>query len=81
MGARPAPAWATHGNDEWFPVCPKCSKRYTDGQILDIKNYPDDGGGMLFLECEYCQVEAALDFEWKKLQPKTFTTVTVEDDE
>lgn len=78
---RPAPAWASIRSGEWFPVCPSCEKRYEDGQILDIKNYPDDGGGLLFLECEGCHVETQLVFEWKTLQPKKFEVVKMEDNE
>lgn len=78
---RPEPAWASNMAGEWFPVCPSCSKRYGDGQILDVKNYPDDGMGIVFLECVYCGVEAEIAFSWVRLQPPKFTVVRMEDED
>ena len=76
---RLSPLWSatdtSPNTGEWFPVCPKCEEPYSDGQILEVKNYPDDGGALLFLECESCKTEAQLDFSWSQLQPKTFTVV------
>lgn len=52
--------------DELEPVCPQCNTPYGDGAIFSVKNYPDDGGALLFLECEGCKYEAQIDFDWKK---------------
>ena len=46
-----------------------------------MKNYPDDGAALLFLECESCDTEAQLDFSWAQLQPKTFTVVKRKEDD
>ena len=47
-------------------VCPNCEEPYTDAAIFSVKNYPDDGGALLFLECENCEYEAQMDINWKK---------------
>lgn len=77
----PEPHWSSPRKNEWFPVCPKCGSRYYDGQILDVKNYPDDGSGLMFLACESCGTEAQLGFEWRQVQPKKFTAVRIEGEE
>lgn len=46
------------------PLCPYCKTEYTDAQPGDVKNYPDDKGFAVFMECELCEEEAELFFEW-----------------
>ncbi len=68
-----APKWRKSEQfDEYQPVCRKCEETYPDGQIFDVKNYPDDGGATLFLKCEKCGYEAQLNFEWKPFVPEVF---------
>jgi hypothetical protein len=52
------------------PICPFCNKDYGDGAIFNVKNYPADGGAILFLECESCNKEAKIHFDWTQLQKK-----------
>jgi len=47
------------------PVCPFCNKEYGDGDIFNVKNYPADGGAIMFLECIDCKNEARLIFDWE----------------
>lgn len=56
--------------EEMFPVCPYCGRPYGDGDIFDVKNYPDDGGAIMFLKHDSCEgKEAQLFFEWRQVAP------------
>ncbi len=46
------------------PKCPYCKRAYPDASIFDVKNYPEDGGAIMFFECERCKEESELDFSW-----------------
>ena len=78
---RKPPVWALREDGGWLPVCPYCKKPYPDAAIFDVKNYPDDGMALLFMECESCHDEAQFTIEWKKLQPKSFVTVKIKSDD
>ena len=54
--------------DGILPSCPYCGVAYRDAAIFDVKNYPDDGRGALFLECEECEKEAEIVFQWTVLR-------------
>ena len=59
-----------HG-DGILPVCPYCKTEYGDGDIFEVKNYPADGGAMMFFECVECKKEAKIDFDWVKIRKVT----------
>jgi hypothetical protein len=72
---REKPKWTTNEYGDIKPVCPYCDKPYGDGDIFDVKNYPDDGGAIMFLICQYCkdnktEEEAELIFDWNVIRPK-----------
>ena len=63
------PKWIRNETDDGdMPVCPYCDKPYGDGHISNVKNYPHDGGAMLFLECEDCKKEASMYFDWETMR-------------
>ena len=73
---RKQPKWITNEYDNPIPVCPYCDEPYGDGDIFNVKNYPDDGGAVMFLICEDCgrnkapQEEAQLIFDWEVLKER-----------
>ena len=74
--SRAQPKWIVNEYGDPNPVCPYCEDPYCDGDIFDVKNYPADGGGIMFLICQNCKdnkgakEEAQLIFDWKILKPK-----------
>lgn len=65
---RKNPNWINIGHNEDKPICPYCNTDYGDGAIFSVKNYPADGGAVLFLKCENCNEEAYINFDWTQLQ-------------
>jgi hypothetical protein len=51
-------------DDGWLPVCPYCDRPFGDGQIGEVKNYPDDGGAVVFFVCERCAKECRVDINY-----------------
>ena len=51
-----------------MPCCGKCGKAYGDGEIGDVKNYPDDGLVVVFFTCEHCKEESQ--FYYIRYKPK-----------
>jgi len=45
-------------DDGWMPCCRECGEPYKDGEIGEVKNYPDDGLVTIFFTCENCRVES-----------------------
>jgi hypothetical protein len=69
MGRRKKPEWARDKQfNKLHPVCPYCGRKYGDGDIFNVKNYPADGSGAMFLRCEGCGEEAELVFEWERIK-------------
>jgi hypothetical protein len=67
------PKWKKNqAGDGYMPVCPNCKEVFGDADIFDVKNYPEDGGALLFLECEKCEYEAQLNFNWDQFVPEIF---------
>lgn len=68
------PKWIRNEQDDGDrPVCPHCDTPYGDGDIFDVKNYPHDGGAVLFLKCQNCKgdklpKEAELYFDWETMR-------------
>lgn len=63
------PKWVRNRlNDGDMPACPYCGKVYDDGAYFDMKNYPEDGGAAIFLECKACHEEAELIFSWDQIR-------------
>lgn len=60
--------WKTNSYGKLIPVCPYCETVYGDGDIFNVKNYPSDGGAIMFLECEDCKEEASLNFDWDTIK-------------
>lgn len=46
-------------------VCPHCKIAYPDACYGEVKNYPDDRGFAIFMNCENCDEEAEAVFNWK----------------
>ena len=44
--------------DGIMPCCKKCGKAFADGDIGDVKNYPEDGVVAVFFKCESCGEES-----------------------
>ena len=44
--------------DGWMPCCSECGQPFGDGDIGDVKNYPDDGLVAVFFKCENCKDDA-----------------------
>ena len=57
--------------DGILPVCPYCEKPYPDACYGEVKNYPDDGGLAVFMNCESCDEEAQATFQWSKVIKET----------
>jgi len=57
--------------DGVLPVCPYCGEKYPDACYGEVKNYPDDGGLAVFMECENCNEEAQAWFRWSKVDKAT----------
>jgi len=67
--ARLEPKWKRNQLDDGDePICPYCNTSYGDGDIFEIKNYPDDGMASIFFPCEECGEEARLIIEWIKIK-------------
>lgn len=47
------------------PYCPNCGEEYPDACYGEVKNYPDDEGLAVFMNCENCDEEAEVFFDWK----------------
>lgn len=52
--------------DGYMPCCYSCGKPYADGDIGDVKNYPDDGAIAVFFICGDCDEESM--FVYKPLR-------------
>ena len=62
------PKWVRNAKkDGDKPVCPFCDRPYGDGDIFDVKNYPEDGGAVMFFECEVCEKEASILCDWSDM--------------
>jgi len=48
--------------DGYAPCCKKCHKRFADGDIGDVKNYPADGRVTVFFTCEDCGEESSFTY-------------------
>ena len=44
------------------PCCGKCGEPYGDGDIGEVKNYPDDGEIAVFFTCEACHEESQFSY-------------------
>lgn len=63
------PKWIRNQSDDGDrPVCPYCDEPYGDGDIFDIKNYPDDGIGAVFFPCVNCEKESEITVSWEKIR-------------
>lgn len=73
---RKEPLWVRNEMDDGDkPVCPYCIVPYGDGDIFDIKNYPDSGMAAIFFMCEECQKEAELVIEWIKVKENKYEKI------
>lgn len=43
--------------DGWMPCCGHCEVTFDDGDIGEVKNYPEDGRVAVFFKCERCGYE------------------------
>ena len=68
------PKWIRNESDDGDrPVCPHCGVPYGDGDIFNVKNYPHDGGAILFLLCQNCKgdklpKESEMYFDWETMR-------------
>jgi NTP pyrophosphatase (non-canonical NTP hydrolase) len=62
------PKWMINEYGDPKPVCPYCDVPYRDAAIFDVKHYPADGGASMFLECEDCNEEAKINFDWVNIK-------------
>lgn len=45
--------------DGYMPCCNLCHKPFEDGDIGEVKNYPEDGLVSVFFECKTCKEESS----------------------
>lgn len=61
IGPKPGTFIRNESDDGFKPVC-ACGHEFEDGQIGDVKNYPEDGIVAVFFPCPKCKEESSFEY-------------------